>query len=742
MATRFTSSIYSEKGRLITISIKDKNFSGVTLPFSTISLKIKYESDSIQGQERFTPIVGSSCDLSILINSSDLVTLFTDIGLAVEGRFTLELTAYESNDVTVSYKWYGYIITDLIEFEDLPLATTYEAKISAIDGLGWLKTLDYKSAVGPYLGQDTIVQHILNCLNQLDFVQENLVANSLPVLHTVFNWHETTLTYSADNDFSLKTAIQHRAFYHRDTKNNYIYQSCYDVLKKICQALGARLIFSGSQYWFIQINEYSNTPSSHRYFKYSALGVQTSGTFTLDFTVSNIQTNLSSSDLMRLAGGRWTYYSALKNALVRYNHNAKKNLMPGVVYNYITNTEPVIVRTDVLDSTIDIAKLSYTGILYQRSIWQTGGGFVPHMFVYAVKVASIIDYIPLMGFSIIQTWSLGTGWTIFQEDLFASAATGIVEWTGDSIVANKYYYVTIKIETLSQGQLRLRLGGVTKTITEPGDYEYKIYSINTDPFRLDSISNPKFTGTITSLQVKKENKYLKRNVLFTNEFNYQFTAATWENSFYEWEFVTEVIQFDGTEIVNKTISFDTPAIPETGEYVWEMRLKEVRDSFGTDIKADYTIEYYLTNNYLEFMPDGTIQGQSDIVEFASDNNDKSSIKSEIDVYLGDGPSATTTGAFRILNTSGIYEPSNAWKIGNTGTEKNISQLLVNEVIRGQLTPKKRMIDMPFQNIVINKPYLPHKIIVYLNENYIFERGELDLVTEIIRGDFFKLELDA
>lgn len=742
MAVRYTSSIYSEKGRLITIAIKDKDFSGATSTFNIISLRIQYESDSLQGQERFTPIVGSSCNLAILINSSGLVNLLTDIGLAVEGRFTIELTAYENDNVTVSYKWYGYIVTDLVEFEDLPLAANYEASISAIDGLGWLKTLDYKSAVGPYLGQDTIVQHILNCLNQLDFVQENLVANSLPVLHTVFNWHETSLTYSADNDFSLKTAIQHRVFYHRDTKNNYIYQNCYEVLKKICQALGARLIFSGSQYWLIQINEYANNPQLHRYFKYSALGVQTTGTFNLDFTISNVQTNLSSSDLIRLAGGRWTYYSALKNALVRYNHNAKKNLMPGVVYNYITNTDPIIVRTDVLDSTIDIAKLSYTGILYQRSIWQTGGGFVPHIFVYAVKVASIVDYIPLMGFSIIQTWSIGTGWTIFQEDLFASSATGIVQWTGDAIVANKYYYVTIKVETISQGTLRLRLGGVTKTITQPGDYEYKIYSTNTDPFRLDSVSTPKFTGTITSLQVKKESKYLKRNVTFTNEFNYQFTAATWENSFYEWEFVTEVIQLDGTEIVNKTISFDTPAIPETGEYVWEMRLKEVRDSFGTDIKADYTIEYYLTNNYLEFMPDGTIQGQSDIVEFASDNDDKSSIRSEIDVYLGDGPSATTTGALRILNTSGIYEPSDAWKVGNTGTAKNISQLLVNEVIRGQLTPKLRMIDMPFQNLLINKPYLPHKIIVYLNENYVFERGELDLVTEIIRGDFFKLELDA
>jgi len=741
MAVRFQSTFYSEKGRKITVSIKDKDFSGAYGLFDIIRCNIRYDSESTQGQERFTPIIGSSCDLSILVNSANLVNLITDIGLAVEGRFTINLTTYQSDNTTVAYNWYGYIVTDLIEFEDLPLAMSYEANIRSIDGLGWLKTLDYKSEVGPYLGQDTVVQHILNCLNQLDFVQSELVANDLPILHTVFNWHEDSLTYSANNDFALKTAIQHRAFYHRDTNNNYIYQNCYEVLKKICQAFGARLIFSGKQYWFIQVNEYSNTPTLHRYYKYSAYGVQVAGTFTDDFTLTNIQENLSNSDLSRIGGGRWTYYNALKNAIVRYNHNAKKNLMPGVIYSYQTNNDPTIVRTDVLDSTIDIAKLSYTGILYQRSIWQTGGGFMPHMFVYAVKVAAIVDYIPLMGFSILQTWSVGTGWQILNGSLFGSTPTGVTEWTGSSVVANKYYYVTIKV-SLQSGTLRLRIGGVTKTITQTGDYDYKIYTTNTDSFKLDSTSNPKFIGVIDALQVKRESKFLKRPVNFSNGFNYQLSAASWEDNFYEWEFVTDVIQLDGTEIINKTISFDTLAIPVTGEYVWEMRLKEVRDEFGTDIRADYNIEFYLTHNYLEFMPNGTIQGQSDLLEFGSDNNDKSSAVSIFDVYLGDGPSATTTGALRVLKDDGVYEVSDQWRVSNSGSYKNISQLLVNEIIRGQLTPKKRMIDMPFQNLSINKPYLPHKIIIHDNNYYIFERGDLDLLTEITTGDFFKLELDA
>ena len=64
------------------------------------------------------------------------------------------------------------------------------------------------------------------------------------------------------------------------------------------------------------------------------------------------------------------------------------------------------------------------------------------------------------------------------------------------------------------------------------------------------------------------------------------------------------------------------------------------------------------------------------------------------------------------------------------------QLLVNEVIRGQLTPKLRMVDMPFQNLTVDNPYLPHKVIEYSSGYYVFERGSFDLKTEIWQGNYF------
>jgi len=740
MGVRYQTTVYNEKRRKITVSIKDSNYTGSVGTFDTLSLGIQYDSESQQGAERFTPIIGSRCSLSLLINSNDLQTLLLDIGLAIEGRFTIHLTAYEDDNTTVSFYWYGYIVTDLVEFEDIPLVIGYQAQISAIDGLGWLKTLDYKSAVGPYNGQDTVVQHILNCLNQLDFVQSELVANSLPVLHTVFNWNENTTAYSSANDYALLTVIQHRAFYHKDTKNNYIYQSCYDVLKKICQTFGARLIFSGNQYWFVQVNEYARNPKAHRYFKYSALGVQASGTFTANFTLSNIQSNLPTSDLLRLSGGKWTYYPALKNVVVRYNHFAKQNLLAGVEYNYATNATPITTITPTLDSTNADARLSYTGILGFYAQALNPVNFVPYQFVFAVKVASIINSFPLQGFSD-ANWTLGSGWFINNGILEGTIIATVAYYTTFTVTSNRKYYVKIKVDIENSGSLRLRLGGVTKTITESGDYDYVILSTNTNTLQLDSLSSPGFTGKIKSLQVKQENKYLKRNVTYTNGFNFILEPASWENTFYEYEFNTETITADAAFVAYKTITFDTLDIPESAEYIWEMRLKSMRNEAGTNVSGNFSISYLLNSNYLEFLPTGAVSGQSDILEYGSDNDDKSSTIFSLDTYLGDGPSKTTDGGLKVLE-SGTYQNSSSWDVSSGSGFNNVTQLLVNEVIRGQLTPKLRMVDMPFQNLIVDNPYLPHKVIEYSSGYYVFERGSFDLKTEIWQGDYFKIELDA
>jgi hypothetical protein len=47
-------------------------------------------------------------------------------------------------------------------------------------------------------------------------------------------------------------------------------------------------------------------------------------------------------------------------------------------------------------------------------------------------------------------------------------------YTTFTVTSGRKYYVKIKVEIDNAGSLRLSLGGVTKTITESGDYDYVI----------------------------------------------------------------------------------------------------------------------------------------------------------------------------------------------------------------------------------------------------------------------------
>jgi hypothetical protein len=456
--------------------------------------------------------------------------------------------------------------------------------------------------------------------------------------------------------------------------------------------------------------------------------------------MSNVQTNLPNSDLMRLSGGKWTYYPALKNVVVRYNHFAKQNLLAGVEYAYATNTTPITTITPTLDASNSDARLSYTGILGFYASALNPLNFVPFQFVFAVKVASIINSFPLQDFAS-ANWTLGSGWIIDNKILEGTLINSVAYYTTFTVTSGRKYYVKIKVDIANAGTLRLRLGGVTKTITESGDYDYVILSTNTNTLQLDSQSSPGFTGKIKSLEVKQENKYLKRNITYTSGFNFNLEAASWESTSYEYEFNTETITADAAFVAYKTITFDTLDIPESAEYVWEMRLKEMRNEAGTNIISSFAVSYLLSNNYLEFLPSGSTTGQSDILEYGSDNDDKSSTIFNLDTYIGDGPSKTTDGGLKVLE-SGTYENSSSWDVSSGQGFNNVTQLLVNEVIRGQLTPKLRMVDMPFQNLSVDNPYLPHKVIEYSSGYYVFERGSFDLQTEIWQGDYFKIELDA
>ena len=181
-------------------------------------------------------------------------------------------------------------------------------------------------------------------------------------------------------------------------------------------------------------------------------------------------------------------------------------------------------------------------------------------------------------------------------------------------------------------------------------------------------------------------------------------------------------------------------MPESGDVGVRFMLTRVQTANNTDLLTRYLKFYELGNLFMEHLAAGNLDGQNDVVVFGAFNNDTSSISVKKRVFLGDGPSLGSPGAIRVKNDNNAWQITDGtgWRVGNTGTGKNISQLLVNEIIKGQLFPVKKMVNMSFQTLDLDEPWYPHKAIENDGNTYIMESATFDLLTDIVNGTFVQI----
>lgn len=390
MSARLQGTFYSEKGMRVGVTIDDPDYTGDPVDFECLSLSINWRGDD--AKERFSPIIGSECRLSILINNEDLEDFITDLVNAVEGRFTV--TVGTSDGFYPQTRWCGYITTDLASIEDTPLEVGYSANLSAVDGLGVLKGIPYSSsAYYPYTGDATFVEHILNCINELGFVSTYYGSIST-ILRTVVNWHSDKWTYSTSIDPLDKTRVNHGAFYYVDSKGNYRFSSCYEVLEQIATAWGARIFFSGNSFWVVQTNQLQNA-SSNTVFAYLADGTQSieSG---MELQLVHNQSNLSSSDLLRYSGGFFQFFAPLKTVQVDYRHIQARNLLAGFS---VVNGDPALFEGSEIFQWPSDVFISFSANMRMQSDW-ISGTFTNFYVVFRIQLE-------IGGYYLVGGWTYG-----------------------------------------------------------------------------------------------------------------------------------------------------------------------------------------------------------------------------------------------------------------------------------------------------------------------------------------------
>ena len=642
MPVKFNSTFYSDKGAEYIIEIHQSTFIGTPTEFTCQGIDIKYDVGEDE-DNRFNTIISSEASISMLINNSTLNTFVEDLVSSYDDTYFLYVRTNQLNSET-TYKWVGYVLVDLVTIEDIKLDVGYTFVLRAKDGLNTLKTIDYNNDGVPYTGKASIFTHLYNVFLKLGSVIYAYTSFTDPLFSAVINWHSQEYTYSSTNTVLTKARIPHRAFYHVDTKGNYVYKNCYEVLDEICKAFGCRVVASSTGYYITQINEYLNANNVYEY-NYVVLGSLSGGS--KDYSIDHDQTDIINTEVYREGGSVFEFFSPLQYARVEYEHIATRNLLSGAYWDY--NFEGTYDIEDIASNNLDsIIQFDFT-LAYYTAFTQTVATTVwnRHYVIYRIQIA--------------------------LEDSFG----------------NTHYYQN----DFTWQRSKVKEDGLRNQRWSTTEGYYYIYQLVEDPSQPERIEN---------IQLIIPNVPVDGDMTVKFEF-YRVYIENYIDP------VAAILQGG--------------SVPVLQDY--------------------YTVTYQVANTFMQYIHTGFFTDQNDIIRFQADNDNKAYKIYEVTTIIGDGPNLNSPGHLEVKNDSDEWViAENGWKVGNSGDAKNISQLLCNEVIKGQLKPVRKFMETTFVMTNPDTRFLqPHYAINYNGNYWVFHGGRYNLADDSVTGVWYQIKED-
>lgn len=301
------------------------------------------------------PIKGSKLTFTIAVTDdtlSDIEDFAADLISAPEERFTMRVD--KNTGVPLASDtlfWVGYVLPDLSGFEDK--VPPYGFRVTATDGLGRLKGIEYKDDSGtpeiPY-GNLPVLDHILNILN--DGVLSTLYFDSDDhFLKTSVNWVDDEIGAPSQTKCPLAySRINGEIFAKEITTTNveeYEFQDCYKVLKTILENWQCRIMFANGSYLIQQIAEVSQDAFYER--RFSKDGTLRSSSSTASYNTTVSQTGFDT----RLSGGSFNYLPALKKVTANWDHKSYKNYLADAEGKWLTgsaSSDSVVIKNVETDA--------------------------------------------------------------------------------------------------------------------------------------------------------------------------------------------------------------------------------------------------------------------------------------------------------------------------------------------------------------------------------------------------------
>lgn len=291
-----------------TIEIHDIQHTGSAIDFDLRGkgFQLSYEGNG----KRFEPIIGSKLSLDIVVVNETIDNALNEIINWAEGRFFVVVKR------GVSIYWVGRLLYDEFSRQNAPYPYTF--RVTATDGLAVLRNIEYATEKA-YI-RDSALNYIFDCLERTDLGQ---FFENEEFLITSIGWQEANQVI--DTDALPITTINRHAFYSTNSKDVTEYISCYEILRSICTALGARLIFSKGAFRLIQVNELAETTVKEVRYKKDR---------TLKGVTPFKSLNVNINDInIKLGGGIFRYLAGFRKVILTYQHRASENLGMGLYWS-------------------------------------------------------------------------------------------------------------------------------------------------------------------------------------------------------------------------------------------------------------------------------------------------------------------------------------------------------------------------------------------------------------------------
>ena len=632
---RFELSLQSDNGTYYRLDVYDNNAISSTTYTPKLGddgFTLTYQTDN---DNRFTGLIPSEVTFDILVTQDGEQAIVNDIRASVYGGFDMSIWK-SSDDVTYELYWAGLLLNDISPEQDISRPT--RVKLTAVCGLATLRDIDFNVDTGystPSSFQTlTYFQNIFN--NQIG-LQNYYWGISDDYIITSVDWTTDTMTSQAGRDPLIASRFNFMAYVEINEDGSKKFKSSFELLDNVCKAWGMRCFLSDGKWHLIQVNNYDNwkSPNTHYYRKY----YKNSGTTIANYG-STSYTTTEGTNIKRY-GGSFDFLPIFRSVETFYNH-LKTYDIP--FFNYV-NDYPASTSSEF--QTLSTELPIWNGFRQSNQLYVNPAP--PATQVYSINNSSGDNLRVSLG-----TIGAATNSALYFSRDFAYYPNPTIIFTPDiSEDAKKikiYFYARFELE------------GASDT------YYYPL----ANELVLDWSTTPVFTISAVTEALQIADSFPIYSQFLTN-ITAQTTQIPVDGDLYLSIFARayyDTVQYQsvGTEITESTTIIDPT-------YLYIFSPPQLFEDNQQGIRYLLDDELSIKKFFRAFNQEGgsTIQN---------------GVKFEIpELFIGTGPTSGAVGRIETFNyTTSSWETNgmnDTWKAYNTGTGKEITQLLVEEVMKGQ-----------------------------------------------------------